>query len=159
MLQIKALVTDFDGVHTDNTVLVDEEGREFVSCSRRDGMGIELLREKGLHLLILSREANPVVRARARKLRMEVMHHVLDKLPALDDWRREAQLQWEEIAYIGDDINDIDCLKACGLGAVPADAHKDAKVYADLVLTENGGKGAIRELCDYLLANDLVLTL
>src|SRR3546814_12294380 len=79
---IKALVTDFDGVHTDDLVYVGDDGSERVRCSRSDGMGMENLRKKGVRLLILSREQNRVVRARAGKLKMEVQHHIVNKLPA-----------------------------------------------------------------------------
>ncbi len=155
-IRIKALVTDFDGVHTDDKVTVDADGKELVRCSRADGMGIEMLRGKGLALLILSREQNAVVRARASKLKMDVQHHVTDKLPALDAWRKGLGIEWSEIAYIGNDINDVECMQACGLSFCPADAHRSARSVADIVLVNRGGDGAIREMSDYLLANDLL---
>lgn len=154
--KIKALVTDFDGVHTDDCVIVQQDGTEAVRCSRSDGMGIEIVRERGLKLLILSREKNPVVRARAEKLKMAVQHHVRNKLPALDAWRLENGLQWSEIAYIGNDLNDLDCMGACGLSFCPADAHAGAKSVADVVLTKSGGNGALRELSEYLIDNGLI---
>ncbi|RFZ88817.1 acylneuraminate cytidylyltransferase [Shinella sp. WSJ-2] len=152
--RIKALVTDFDGVHTDDRVLVHQDGSESVYCSRSDGMGIEMLRRKGLKLLILSKEKNPVVRARAEKLNMAVQHHVEDKLSALEVWRMGSMLAWSEVAYIGNDINDIECMKACGLSFCPSDAHPSIKKIADVILNHAGGKGALRELSEYLLAND-----
>ncbi|KJF71935.1 acylneuraminate cytidylyltransferase [Agrobacterium arsenijevicii] len=153
---IKALVTDFDGVHTDDSVFVDQDGTESVRCSRSDGMGLELLRNAGLRLLILSREQNAVVKARANKLRMEAMYHIHDKLPALGKWRLENALEWSEIAYIGNDINDVECMKACGSSFAPSDAHQSAKEVAHMVLSRPGGNGALRELSDYLLTNRLV---
>ena len=131
---IKALVTDFDGVHTDDTVIVNQDGQEAVICSRSDGMGIEFLHNAGIKLLVLSREQNDVVIARARKLRMEVCNHVKDKLPILDAWRAEQQLEWKDIAYIGNDKNDVECLNAAGVSFAPADAHDSAKHAADVVL-------------------------
>lgn len=154
--KFKALITDFDGVHTDDRVLVSQDGSEAVTCSRSDGMGIEILRGTGLKLLILSRESNPVVEVRAQKLKMEVMHHVTEKLPVLDAWRQENGLQWSDIAYIGNDINDVDCMTACGLSFCPSDAHETAKNAATRVLRNLGGRGAIREVSDYLVANSLV---
>lgn len=154
--KIKALITDFDGVHTDDRVLVHEDGSESVTCSRSDGMGIELLRSKGTKLLILSRESNSVVRRRAQKLKTEVMHHVTEKLPVLDVWRHENGFEWSEIAYIGNDINDVDCMEACGLSFCPSDAHELAKKVADKILDKPGGHGALRELCDYLISRSLV---
>ena len=150
------MVTDFDGVHTDDRVLVSQDGQEAVLCSRRDGMGIERLRDRGVRLLILSKEANPVVKARAAKLKMPVQNHVDDKLSALDAWRTEHGLEWAEIAYIGNDINDVACMAACGLAFAPADAHADALAVADIVLEASGGKGALREMSDTLLARQLI---
>ncbi|WP_346910300.1 acylneuraminate cytidylyltransferase [uncultured Roseibium sp.] len=154
--QIKAVVTDFDGVHTDDRVLVSQDGQEAVMCSRRDGMGIERLRDRGVRLLILSKEANPVVKTRAAKLKMPVQNHVDDKLPALEAWRTDHGLEWDEIAYIGNDINDIACMAACGLAFAPADAHADALAAADIVLEASGGKGALREMSDTLIARQLL---
>jgi N-acylneuraminate cytidylyltransferase len=154
---IKAIVTDFDGVHTDDKVTITQDGNELVRCSRADGMGIEILRNRGLRMLILSREQNPIVRSRAAKLKMEVQHHVVDKLPALDAWRNANNLTWSEIAYIGNDINDVECMKACGLSFSPSDAHESARSIAGIVLTKRGGSGAIREMSDYLLANGLTI--
>ncbi|QFT34377.1 CMP-N,N'-diacetyllegionaminic acid synthase [Labrenzia sp. THAF82] len=153
---IAAVVTDFDGVHTDDRVQVSENGVESVSCNRRDGLGLELLRKRGTRLLILSKEANPVVRARAAKLKMEVLNQVDDKLPVLDAWCREQGLKWSEIVYIGNDVNDIDCMKAAGLSFAPADAHETALAVAGIVLKNGGGKGALREMCDYLISEELV---
>ena len=154
--KIKALVTDFDGVHTDNSVFVDHTGRELVQCSRADGMGIEFLRNRGVRCLVLSRESDGCVAARARKLQMECLHDVRDKLPVLDQWRIDNGLSWPEIAYIGDDVNDLDCLRVCGFAAAPANARPEVKTVADLNLSCTGGQGAIRELCDFLLTQDLV---
>ncbi len=154
--KIKALITDFDGVHTDDCVIVNQDGSEAVRCSRSDGMGIELLRHRGLKMLILSREQNPVVKARAAKLKMDVLHHVHDKLPALDAWRSEHRLDWTEVAYIGNDINDLDCMKVCGMSFAPSDAHPEAKAISTMVLQKSGGNGALRELSEYLIANDLI---
>ncbi|MCM2435385.1 acylneuraminate cytidylyltransferase [Agrobacterium rosae] len=154
--EIKALITDFDGVHTDDRVLVNQDGSESVTCSRSDGMGIERLRGAGTKLLILSRESNTVVTVRAQKLKMEVMHHVTEKLPVLDSWRQENGLEWSEIAYIGNDINDVDCMEACGLSFCPSDAHETAKNVADKVLDKAGGHGALRELSDYLISHSIV---
>nr|WP_250811712.1 acylneuraminate cytidylyltransferase [Neorhizobium tomejilense] len=155
-VKLKALVTDFDGVHTDDLVIVNQDGSESVRCSRSDGMGIEILRKAGLKLLILSREENPVVRARAKKLRMDVQHHILDKLSSLSAWRLEHGLEWAEIGYIGNDINDIECMTVCGSSFAPSDAHPDVCRIADFVLTKPGGKGALRELSEYLLSRHMI---
>jgi N-acylneuraminate cytidylyltransferase len=153
---IRALVTDFDGVHTDDLMIQFVDGSEGVTCSRSDGMGIEMLRERGLALLILSKEQNKVVTARARKLKMEVQHHILNKLAALDQWRIEKLLDWSEICYVGNDINDLECMRRCGLSAAPQDAHPLAKSAATLHLSKPGGRGALRELSEILISDGLI---
>ncbi|GAA5124071.1 acylneuraminate cytidylyltransferase [Luteolibacter yonseiensis] len=147
---IKALVTDFDGVHTDGKVAVSEDGTETVRCSRRDGMGIEIARKQGLPVLILSKEKNPVVEMRARKLRVECIHGCDDKLSALSAWLREKELHWDDIAYVGDDINDLDCLQLAGLSICPADGVGRVKSCCDLHLNTAGGEGCVREVIDYI---------
>ena len=79
-----------------------------------------------------------------------------DKFSALEAWRGENGLAWDEIAYIGNDINDVACMAACGLAFCPADAHPDALAVADIVLEASGGKGALREMSDYLIARRLI---
>ena len=150
--KIRAVITDFDGVHTDDRVTLDQNGKESVSCSRRDGLGLEILRNRGIRLMILSKETNPVVIARAEKLRMSVINQIDDKLSVLDNWRLHQGLHWGEIAFIGNDINAIDCMNKCGLSFAPSDAHDLALQAADVVLTKPGGHGAIREMCDFLIS-------
>ena len=112
-MDVDAVVTDFDGVHTDDTVLTDADGRESVRVSRSDGMGIARLRRAGIPVLILSTETNPVVGARARKLRVDVRQGVDDKAAALlRVGRRRSGIPLSRIAYLGNDINDLACLEA-----------------------------------------------
>lgn len=149
---IKAVVMDFDGVHTDDTVYVDETGVESVKCSRRDGMGIEQLRRTGLQLFILSKERNPVVAKRAEKLQVEVLHGIDDKAELLDGWLRKKGFLWSELSYIGNDINDLDCIKRAGISFAPGDAHESVRGEVDILLKQGGGKGAIREMADMFFA-------
>ncbi|WP_062299490.1 acylneuraminate cytidylyltransferase [Demequina maris] len=151
-VDVDALVMDFDGVHTEDTATVDQNGVESVTVSRSDGMGISMLRKAGLPMLILSREENPVVAARARKLGIEVSHDVQDKLPYLERWAAEKGVAMDRVAYVGNDIPDIPCLEAVGWAVVPADAHPRAAAAARLVLTRAGGRGAVRELAEAILA-------
>ncbi len=150
-----ALVMDFDGVFTDNRVLVDQDGREAVRCDRSDGLGLERLRDLGLPLLVLSKERNPVVGARCAKLRLECLQGVDDKRPALERWCAERGLDLARVVYVGNDVNDLACFAAVGCAVAVADAHADALEAADVVLTKRGGRGALRELAD-LLAPGLV---
>ncbi|MBO6936281.1 MAG: acylneuraminate cytidylyltransferase [Deltaproteobacteria bacterium] len=147
-----AVVFDFDGVFTDNAVLVKEDGTESVRCDRGDGMGLGLLRAAGIPLLILSKERNPVVTARAKKLRMECLQGIDDKLPALLAWLAERDLDPATAIFVGNDVNDLECMRGVGFAACPSDAHESASGAADLVLSKPGGHGAVRELCDLLLA-------
>ncbi|GLK68987.1 hypothetical protein GCM10008179_26250 [Hansschlegelia plantiphila] len=148
----KALVMDFDGVFTDDRVLVDQDGREAVFASRSDGMGLDRLRDlTAIRTLILSKESNPVVSARARKLRIEVRQGVLNKLPELDRWLEENGLAREDAVYIGNDVNDLDCLRAVGFPVAPSDARPEALAAARQVTSAPGGRGALRELCEALI--------
>lgn len=148
---VRALVMDFDGVLTDNRVYVMEDGREAVACSRGDGMGIVALRRQGLDILVLSSEENPVVAARCRKLKVECLQGVERKLPALQHWLEERGIPPESAVYVGNDVNDLECLRFVGCPVVVADAHPDVKQSARFVLSKPGGQGAIRELCDLIL--------
>jgi YrbI family 3-deoxy-D-manno-octulosonate 8-phosphate phosphatase len=149
--KLGALVMDFDGVLTDNLVSVDQDGRESVTCSRADGMGLELLRKAGVPLLVLSKEQNPVVAARCRKLRVRCEQGIEAKLPALLAYCTELGITPEQVVYVGNDINDLECMNAVGCAVAVADAHPEALRAAQLVLSADGGKGAVRELCDLIL--------
>lgn len=149
--RVRVVVTDFDGVHTDDRVLVDQDGREAVTCSRSDGMGVEMLRRAGLPVLILSKERNPVVAARAAKLQVECLQGIEDKVAALEGWLAARGLGWSDAAFLGNDVNDAGCLARAGLAAVPSDAHPSVKPGA-LVLDRPGGQGAVRALAEMLLA-------
>jgi YrbI family 3-deoxy-D-manno-octulosonate 8-phosphate phosphatase len=147
---LEAVVFDFDGVFTDNRVLVDEEGREAVFCDRGDGMGLERLRDSGVHLLVLSKERNSVVSRRAEKLKLECQQATDDKVSFLKGWLADKRVAPAATVYVGNDINDIEPLLFVGCGVVVADAHEDARACAQIVLTKRGGRGAIRELCDLI---------
>ncbi|ALX65622.1 hypothetical protein AB663_000206 [Microbacterium sp. XT11] len=147
----RAVVTDFDGVHTDDTALIDADGRERVRVSREDGMGVSLLRRAGVPMLILSTEVNPVVRARADKLRVPVLHGIEDKEQALRGWAAENGLDLADIAYLGNDVNDLPAMRIVGWPVAVADAHPRVIAAARVVLTRSGGDGAVRELVERVL--------
>jgi N-acylneuraminate cytidylyltransferase len=148
---IKAIVFDFDGVMTDDQVYITETGEEMVMASRSDGMGISALKNAGLKLLILSKERNPVVARRAEKLQIEVIQACDNKLEALTEWLTKIQLPLSQCAYVGNDINDLQCMQAVKLAIAPIDAHPLATQAAHWRLTRAGGKGAIRELSDAII--------
>lgn len=149
--RIEGIVFDFDGVFTDDCVLVDEHGTEAVRCSRRDGMGIEMLRSAGLPMIVLSKERNPVVARRCDKLRLQYRQGQESKIGALEAWIGDRGLDAQQVIYVGNDVNDIECMAAVGCAVAPADAHPKALAAASVVLNSAGGQGAIRELADMIL--------
>ncbi|MFD5214167.1 cytidylyltransferase domain-containing protein [Microbacterium sp. NPDC058345] len=146
-----ALVTDFDGVHTDDTATVDSEGRESVRVSREDGMGVSRLRRAGIPMLVLSTEQNPVVARRAEKLRVPVLHGIDDKAAALAAWASENGIPLADIAYVGNDVNDLGALDLVGWPIAVANAHPAVKAAARVVLARRGGEGAVREVIERML--------
>lgn len=152
-IPVRAIVTDFDGVHTDDRAIIDAQGGERVRVSREDGMGVAMLRRAGLPMLILSTEVNPVVRARADKLRVPVLHGIDDKESALRDWVRENDLSLADIAYLGNDVNDLPAMRIVGWPVAVADAHPLVLEEARVVLRRRGGDGAVRELIERVLSS------
>ena len=152
---IDAVVLDFDGTQTDDRVLVDSEGREFVSVHRGDGLGIAALRRAGLPLLILSTEENPVVAARARKLRVPVLHGVDRKDLALKQWCEEQGVAPERVLYAGNDVNDLPCFDLVGWPVAVGSAHDVVRGAARAVTSAAGGAGAIREIASWILGKEL----
>ena len=151
MADIDLLVTDFDGVLTDNRVTVSDDGHESVVCNRADGIGSDLLRAAGLPLLILSTETNPVVSVRGAKLGIEVVQACADKGTALSELVAGRGLDPGRVMYVGNDVNDLGALAVAGWPVVPADAHPDVVGHARLVLAAAGGAGVLRELASLLL--------
>lgn len=145
------LALDFDGVMTDNRVLVDQDGREAVWVHRGDGWGIARLREAGVSVVVISAETNPVVAARCRKLQIDSIQGCDDKLIALQLLARERNIDRESIAYVGNDANDLDCLKWVGLPIAVADAESEVRAVAKRITTRAGGWGAVREVADWIL--------
>ncbi|MFE9170000.1 cytidylyltransferase domain-containing protein [Streptomyces kebangsaanensis] len=152
---IDAVVLDFDGTQTDDRVLIDSDGREFVSVHRGDGLGIAALRRSGLKMLILSTEQNPVVAARAHKLRLPVLHGVDRKDLALKQWCEEQGIAPERVLYVGNDVNDLPCFALVGWPVAVASAHDAVRGAARAVTTVPGGDGAIREIAGWILGPSL----
>lgn len=151
--RVGALVLDFDGVLTDNRVFVTEDGREAVVCDRSDGLGLEQLRLAGVPILVLSKERNPVVAARCRKLQIPVIQGLDHKRQALEHFAAEAGIPLSEVVYVGNDVNDLPCFEVVGLAVAVADAHHTVRDAAHVVLNRAGGRGAVRELTDRILAD------
>ncbi len=152
---IDAVVLDFDGTQTDDRVLIDADGREFVSVHRGDGLGVAALRRSGLKLLILSTEQNPVVAARARKLKIPVLHGVDRKDLALKQWCEEQGIAPERVLYVGNDVNDLPCFALVGWPVAVESAHDAVRGAARAVTTLPGGDGAVREIAGWILGPSL----
>lgn len=148
---IKLIVFDFDGVFTNNKVYLDEEGCESVQCNRGDGMGISLLKKTRIPLFILSTEKNPIVLKRAEKLGIPAFNNVENKLQFLEEYICKSNISSDSVCYVGNDVNDLECLKKVGLPVVPSDAHEEVKKFARIILKNKGGDGAVREFCDMFL--------
>lgn len=149
--RIDLLVFDFDGVLTDNRVLVLETGQEAVMCSRADGMAFDMFRAAGLSTLIMSTERNPVVAARAAKLRVPVLQAVADKGRALTEHCAAAGVDLGRVAFVGNDLNDLPAFAVAGVRIAVADAHPRVRTAASIVLATRGGDGAAREIAESLL--------
>ncbi|WP_406093364.1 cytidylyltransferase domain-containing protein [Streptomyces sp. NBC_01013] len=152
---IDAVVLDFDGTQTDDRVLIDSDGRETVAVHRGDGLGIAALRKAGMPLLILSTEQNPVVAARAQKLRVPVLHGIDRKDLALKQWCDEQSIAPERVLYVGNDVNDLPCFALAGWPVAVASAHDSVRAAARAVTNTPGGFGAVREIAAWLLGPTL----
>jgi len=148
---VELVVFDFDGVFTDNGVWVHQDGTESVRCDRSDGLGIARLKQSGVPILVLSTERNPVVAARCAKLDVPVQHGVSDKGAWLRHHLSEQKIDPRRVVYVGNDVNDADCLHFVGVPVLVADAHPGVRHLARFMLSRNGGHGAVRELCDALV--------
>jgi len=151
-----ALVFDFDGVLTNNLVHLDQDGREWVSCSRADGLAFDVLRKLEKPACILSTEKNPVVTARANKLKIQAIQGISNKVDALKDLTEEHSLELDRIFYVGNDLNDYRAMQACGYSACPADSHEMIKQLATITLKTCGGEGVVRELLEDVLELDFI---
>ena len=152
---IRLLVLDVDGTLTDGGVYIDSNGIQSKKFNIKDGMGITQLREQGIHIGIISHSrSKSILDERARMLGIERMYSGKEpKLQVLDRWLKELELAYEHVAYVGDDINDLDVIHKVGLSACPHDAHYSVVKEVDIVLQRNGGDGCVREFIDrYLLS-------
>ena len=150
--KIDLIISDFDGVITDNRVWVDQHGTEFVAAYRSDSIGVHALRTIGIEVMILSSEPNRVVEARAGKMGVQVIHGVgiHDKGRVLRDILEQKNIRAENVIYIGNDLNDLPCFEIAGWSVAVADAYPEVIRAADHVLSKPGGHGALRELCDLI---------
>jgi len=149
---IKLLVLDVDGVMSDGKVTYTSDGTELKSFNIKDGLGIKRVQRAGIQTAIITGRVSPMVERRASELGI---HHLIqgreDKLAALEELIRSLEIDLQSVAYMGDDLPDLDVIVGVGLGSCPADAAPAVRAKADWIASLNGGEGCVRELCDYLL--------
>jgi len=151
-MTIKLVITDIDGVWTDGGMYYDNQGNELKKFNTSDSAGVVFLRELQIPLAIISGEDTTSLRRRAEKLRIEHLYMgVRNKLYVAGELVKSLNLTLDEVAYIGDDINDLPLLKACGLSATPASAPDYVKKAVTWTLDKNGGEGAFREFVERIL--------
>lgn len=152
--EIDAIVFDFDGVLTDNKVLVHQDGSESVFCDRADGLAFDVLRKLEIPTYILSTESNPVVTVRAKKLKVSVIQGVVNKLEALTQISIERSYSLEKIFFVGNDLNDFSVMKNCGFSACPSDSHAEIIKISQFKLKAKGGNGVAREILEEIFKLD-----
>lgn len=143
---IDLVVYDFDGVMTDNTALVDQNGNENVRVNRSDGLGVAAIRKLGFRQVILSKERNPVVSARAAKLDLPVSQGCDNKEEWLEAFCSREKIPLDRVLYVGNDLNDLDAMKRVGWPVCPADARPEVKAISRIILLRRGGEGVVQEL-------------
>ena len=150
LINIKLIVFDFDGVFTDNKVLVDEKGKESVSCWRSDGIGLELIKRIGIKTAIISSEKNDLVLHRAKKLNIKCKNNVNDKGKELKKVAKYFGVSLKDTMFVGNDINDIPAFKLAGTAVGVADCYESARIHTSFCLGTRGGYGAVREICEII---------
>ena len=146
----KIIFTDFDGCLTDDRVWLNQDGEEFVAANRKDGLALKRLKNLGVQVVIASTEANKVVSARGNKMGVEVLQGLADKAESIDQYLKQKNLTWNEVWYIGNDVNDLGAVEKANLSICPADAVKKVRKTVDIVLKTNGGRGILSEIATEL---------
>lgn len=151
--KIKLLALDVDGVLTDGSIYISPAGEVFKGFNAKDGMGISCALRSGLQIAVITGRQSPIVERRCEELGITLLQQgVKDKRLALQQMAQKLGLVREEIAYMGDDLNDIPAFKASGLNLVPADAAIEVMAVADIITKASGGRGAVREAITMILA-------
>ena len=144
------IFTDFDGCLTDDRVWLNQDGEEFVAANRKDGLAIKRLKNIGIQVVIASTETNEVVFARGTKMGVEVLQGLADKAESIDKYLKQKSLSWNDVWYIGNDVNDLGAIEKAKLSICPADGVKKVRKTVDIVLKTNGGRGILSEIATEL---------
>tara|TARA_B100000287_G_scaffold432450_1_gene491826 strand:+ start:2176 stop:2634 length:459 start_codon:yes stop_codon:yes gene_type:complete len=150
-MEIRLALYDFDGVMTDNKVMIDENGFESVIVNRSDGLAVKLINELNVKQIIVSSESNKVVNKRAQKLGIECKQNVENKASAVEKLSKDLSIMKDEIAFIGNDLNDFEAMKIVGFPLCPSDASQEIKDISKEILPSKGGSGVIRDFYDFLI--------
>lgn len=150
--QIKLVVFDVDGVLTDGSLYLGDDGQEYKAFHSRDGLGMKMLKASGVEIAIITARSSNVVAHRMRSLGIEhVYQGRLDKLAAFEDLLEKLSLQTAQVAYAGDDVVDLPVLRRAGLAIAVQDAHTLVKQHAHWQTPHNGGRGAARDVCELIM--------
>ena len=147
---LECIFYDFDGVMTDNRVLVSEDGKESVFANRGDGLGVSYIKKLGIPQVIVSTEQNKVVEQRAKKLKIEVIHGVADKGDVISSYCSAKGFDLSRTAFIGNDLNDLPAFNIVGFKGAPKDAAQEILAIADWISDKNGGEGVIRDFYRFI---------
>jgi 3-deoxy-D-manno-octulosonate 8-phosphate phosphatase (KDO 8-P phosphatase) len=156
---IDLIIFDFDGVLTNNSVYLDNNGNELVKCSRSDGLAFDVLRKFNKSVFILSSEKNQVVSARAKKLKVEVIQSIDDKVEAISSILNQSKSSLDRTLYVGNDLNDYQVMQLCRYTACPSDSHQLIKDISNFILYSKGGEGVVRELVEDIFDINFLQTL
>ncbi|MBR5554458.1 HAD-IIIA family hydrolase [bacterium] len=152
--KIKLVAFDVDGVMTDGSITYDENGIEYKTFNAKDGQGITNLKKAGIITAIITARNNGTVQHRAENLKFDEIHQgSKNKLETLNQIMQKHSFSMDEVAYMGDDLPDICILEKAGLAGCPNDAVDEVKAIAKFISTKNGGRGAVREFCDFIIKN------
>ena len=150
--KIKLAAFDIDGVMTDGSLIYLPDGSQAKAFNAKDGLGLTMLNKAGIKTAIITAKESGAVSQRAKTLGItKLFMNQKNKMSALDEICREFSLGYDEILYMGDDLPDIEVLKSVGLSVCPQDAVDEVKEICNIITQKSGGKGAVREICDFLL--------
>ena len=152
--EIKLVISDVDGVLTDGGIYFSSEGESLKKFNVKDGMGVELLHENNIKVILLTRENSEIVKKRGEKINVDkTILGIMNKKEELEKIKIEFSIEKECIAYIGDDLNDLEIMSSVGFSATPHDGHKQIKNVSDYICNSKGGEGAFRELAELIIDN------
>jgi N-acylneuraminate cytidylyltransferase len=149
----KIIFTDFDGCLTDDKVKVNIFGKESVIVNRKDGLAVKRLKKLGINVVITTMETNEVVDTRAKKMKVEALRGLEDKVQAISDYLKKHNLSWSDVWYVGNDVNDLGAISKAALSFCPIDASPEVITTAQIVLSRRGGEGLLAEIASRLERN------